>query len=129
MQETWVWYLDREDPLEESMATQSSILAWRIPMDRGAWQAIQSLGSQRVGHNWATKPSTGQAGDPWHLCHSGRARGARRREAPKSLACLWLLCSSVALALAALTVWQAVLISRGERSIGRHISNKECRWL
>ena len=29
-----------EDPLEEDMATHSSILAWRIPMDRGAWQAI-----------------------------------------------------------------------------------------
>ena len=32
--------LRREDPLEEGMATHSSILAWRIPMDRGAWQAI-----------------------------------------------------------------------------------------
>ena len=31
--------LSREDPLEEGMATHSSILAWRIPMDRGAWQA------------------------------------------------------------------------------------------
>ena len=32
--------LGQEDPLEEGMATHSSILAWRIPMDRGAWQAI-----------------------------------------------------------------------------------------
>ena len=39
MQETWVQSLSREDPLEEGMATQSSILAWRIPMDRGAWLA------------------------------------------------------------------------------------------
>ena len=31
--------LCREDPLEEGTATLSSILAWRIPMDRGAWQA------------------------------------------------------------------------------------------
>ena len=37
--ETWVLSLGWEDPLEESMATHSSILAWRIPMDRGAWQA------------------------------------------------------------------------------------------
>ena len=37
--ETWVWSLGWEDPLEEGMATHSSILAWRIPMDRGAWQA------------------------------------------------------------------------------------------
>jgi len=36
-QETWVQSLGREDPLEEGMATHSSILAWRIPMDRGAW--------------------------------------------------------------------------------------------
>ena len=40
MQETWVWSLDREDPLEEGMATHSSILAWSFPVDRGAWQAI-----------------------------------------------------------------------------------------
>ena len=39
MQETWVQYLSWEDPLEEGMATHSSILAWRIPMDRGAWRA------------------------------------------------------------------------------------------
>ena len=37
--ETWVRSLGCEDPLEEGKATQSSILAWRIPMDRGAWQA------------------------------------------------------------------------------------------
>ena len=35
-QETWVQSLSWEDPLEERMATHSSILAWRIPMDRGA---------------------------------------------------------------------------------------------
>jgi len=34
--ETWVRSLHWEDPLEEGMATHSSILAWRIPMDRGA---------------------------------------------------------------------------------------------
>ena len=39
MWETWVLSLDWEDPLEEGMTTHSSILAWRIPMDRGAWQA------------------------------------------------------------------------------------------
>ena len=37
--ETWVQSLGWEDPLGEGMATYSSILAWRIPMDRGAWQA------------------------------------------------------------------------------------------
>ena len=39
MQETWVRYLGWEDPLEEGMATHSSILAWGIPMDQEAWQA------------------------------------------------------------------------------------------
>ena len=37
MGETWVWFLGWEDLLKESMATHSSILAWRIPMDRWAW--------------------------------------------------------------------------------------------
>ena len=37
MWETWVQSLGWEDPLEEGMATHSSILAWRIPINRGAW--------------------------------------------------------------------------------------------
>ena len=40
MWETQVQYLSREEPLEKGMATDSSILAWRIPKDRGAWQAM-----------------------------------------------------------------------------------------
>ena len=48
MRETWVGSLDWEDPLEEGMATHSSILAWRIAMDRGAWQAKV----HRVTKNW-----------------------------------------------------------------------------
>ena len=39
MQETWIRSLDWEDLLEEGMAIHSSIFAWRIPMDRGAWWA------------------------------------------------------------------------------------------
>ena len=39
MWETWVRSLGWEDPLEEGMATDSRILAWTIPMDRGAWWA------------------------------------------------------------------------------------------
>ena len=39
LQETWVQSLGREDALEEGMATHFSILAWRLPMDRGAWRA------------------------------------------------------------------------------------------
>ena len=37
--ETWVRSLGQEDPLEKGTATHSSILSWRIPMDRGAWWA------------------------------------------------------------------------------------------
>ena len=40
MQETWVRSLGWEDALEEGMATHSSILAWRTPMDRGSWRAV-----------------------------------------------------------------------------------------
>ena len=39
MKETWAQSLGWEDPLEEGMATHSRILAWTIPLDRGAWQA------------------------------------------------------------------------------------------
>ena len=39
MWETWVQSLGWEDPLEEGMAIHSSILAWKIPMDKGAWRA------------------------------------------------------------------------------------------
>ena len=53
MQETWVRSLGREDPLEKETATHSSILAWRIPwMEESG--GLQSTGSQRVGHDWAT---------------------------------------------------------------------------
>ena len=50
MQETWVRFLGWEDPLEKGMATYSSILAWRIPWTEEAG-GLQSVGSQRVGHN------------------------------------------------------------------------------
>jgi len=42
-----------EDPLEKEMATHSSILAWRIPCTEEPG-GLQSMGSQRVGHDWAT---------------------------------------------------------------------------
>ena len=57
MWETWVRSQGWEDPLEESMATHSSILAWRIPMDREACQYTVS-GVVKSWHSWATKRST-----------------------------------------------------------------------
>ena len=50
MQKTWVQSLGQEDPLEEEMATQSSILAWRIPWTEKPGR-LQSVGLQRVRHN------------------------------------------------------------------------------
>ena len=49
MQEIWVWFLGQEDPLEKEMAAHSSILAWRIPVDRRTWLATIH-GVTRVGH-------------------------------------------------------------------------------
>ena len=53
MQKTQVWSLGQEDPLEKEMATHSSILAWRIQWMEEPGR-LQSTGSQRVRHNWAT---------------------------------------------------------------------------
>ena len=50
IQETWVQSLSQEDPLEKGMATHSSILAWKISWTEELGQ-LQSMGSQRVGHN------------------------------------------------------------------------------
>ena len=54
MQETRAWSLGWEDPLEKGMATHSSILAWRIPWIEEPG-GLQSMGSQRVEHNWVTR--------------------------------------------------------------------------
>ena len=53
MQETQVQSLGQEDPLEKGMATHSSILAWRMPWTEEPG-GLQSVGLQRVGHNWVT---------------------------------------------------------------------------
>ena len=53
-QETKVRFLGREDPLEKKKATHSSILAWEIPWMEEAG-GLQSMGSERVRHNLATK--------------------------------------------------------------------------
>ena len=50
MQEVRARSLGQEDPLEEDMATRSSVLSWRIPRREGLGR-LKSMGSQRVGHN------------------------------------------------------------------------------
>ena len=53
MWETWVWSLGWENPLEKRMSIHSSILAWDIPWTEEPG-GLQSMGLQRVGHNWVT---------------------------------------------------------------------------
>ena len=62
MQEIWIRSLGQENSLEKEMATQSNILARRIPMDRGAW-GLLFLGSPRVRQDWVTKHTERQEKD------------------------------------------------------------------
>ena len=74
MQETQVWSLGQEDPLEKGMAMHSSILAWRIPgMEEPG--VLQSMGWQGVGYDWATNTFTFFQRTPW-----GNERAARLRQ-------------------------------------------------
>ena len=57
MQETWVRYLGWEDALENEMATYTSIFVWETPWTKKPG-GLQSMGSQRVGHDWVTKTFT-----------------------------------------------------------------------
>ena len=54
MQETWVWFLGQEDPLEDGIATHFSILRGKIQWTEEPG-GLQSVGSQRIGHYWATE--------------------------------------------------------------------------
>ena len=85
-----------EDPPEGCKANHSSILAWRIPMDRAAWRATVQ-GIQRVGQDWATKHSTADssdgkesacnAGDLGSIPRSGRSPGEENGN-PLQYSCL-----------------------------------------
>ena len=68
VQETRVWSLGQEDPLEKGMAIQCSILAWRIPWTEEPGR-LQSMGSQRVGHDWSDFSTQAHAGSscPWYI--------------------------------------------------------------
>ena len=72
--ETWVWSLGREDPLQEGMATHSNILGWRISWTEGP-AALQSMGSERTEHKWSVVAQSRNFLDPpvlnpfpWNLC-------------------------------------------------------------
>ena len=68
-----VWSLGQEDPLEEEMATHSSILAWRIPWTEEP-DGLQSMGSQRVGHVWATEDEEDTLQEGFWRKQKGRRR-------------------------------------------------------
>ena len=61
LQETWVWSLVWEDPLEKEIAPHSSTLAWKIPWTEEPGR-LQSMGLHRVGHDWATSLSVVASG-------------------------------------------------------------------
>ena len=78
VRETWVRFLGREDPLEEGMATDSSILHWRISWTEepgGLW----SVGSHRARHNWVTK----------HICWEKRHWTSRRHLSDMGSSLFW----------------------------------------
>ena len=64
IQEMWVWSLGREDPVEKEMATHSSILAYKIPQTEEPG-GLQSLGLQRVEHDWARTTLELTLNCPW----------------------------------------------------------------
>ena len=81
MQETWVWSLGQEDPLEKGMATHSGILAWRIPwMEEPG--GLQSMGLQRVGHDGVTNTVTSGVATVMHKWR-GSLWDCYRDETPK----------------------------------------------
>ena len=82
MRETWVWSLGREDPLEKEMVNHSSILAWRIPWTEKPGE-LQSMGSQRVGHNWVTSLSLSL----WVCRHKGTGKNNYGKVLPQG--CKW----------------------------------------
>ena len=84
MRETWVQSLGWEDPLEEGMATHSTILAWRIPMDRGAWWA--TVYGVAKGSDVTERRSISTQGVAMGQCHvaSAQSEGASPSLPPMS---------------------------------------------
>ena len=79
MRETWVQSLGREEPLEKGTATHSSILAWRIPRTEEPG-GLLSMGSQGVGHDWATFTFTRMVKEGTCGMRSARAGTPRWRQ-------------------------------------------------
>ena len=89
MWESRVWSLSWEDPLEKAMATQSSILAWRIPWIEEPG-GLQSMGSKRVGHDWTTNAFTFfMAGNTPFLRRITKLQNSLVAQMVKSLPAMW----------------------------------------
>ena len=69
MQKTWVWSLGWDDLLEKEMATHFSILAWRVPWTKEPG-GLQSMGVQRIGHDWVTNSTQSAKTRPGADCGS-----------------------------------------------------------
>ena len=67
MQETQVWSMGLEDPLEKGLATHSSIPSWRIPWTEESG-GLQSTESQRIGHDWSINTFTVFILKAWRMC-------------------------------------------------------------
>jgi len=79
MQEIWVQSLGREDPLEKGMATRSSILVWRIPMDRRAWWAtVHGIAQSWTRLKQLNTHSGGSGTDNWTIGRSLGYMGLQR---------------------------------------------------
>ena len=85
-EETQVWSLGREDPVEKEMATCFSILAWEIIWTKEPGR-LQSMGSQRLGHNWATEHTHTHT----HTQAQSRQRASLWGEKQKHRRFLWIV--------------------------------------
>ena len=106
VQETWVWSLGWEDPLEKGKASHSSMLVWRTP-----W-TLQPMGSQRVGHNWATFSSV-------HFIH---CLCIKIFFYIVSLKTIWQIIKEVI----CLKIWKATIILPGHSGIGLSAQSLGC---
>ena len=100
MQETRVWSLDQEDPLEKEIATCSSILAWKSHGQKNLAGYIQSMGSQR--HNFVTKQQHTNLGVGGHIQLLRGREGGSIGETSQTTSLrpdIWFLCSVTLLTL------------------------------
>ena len=130
-QEMWVRSLGQEDPLEEGMATHSSILAWRIPWT-GQPGGLQSTGSQRIRHSWSHWTCTHTFINLSHLCvynftKKKRNMGAANGKINSSLP--WVLLSAFAVQMlffffsCCLILWGTILVNKWASLVAQLVKN------